>query len=347
MLKLGNMPVQANLDRDVMVSPMNEYEVLQLLLAECRDRLTAYGSEPPLREKLQPLLLFCAAVSLQEPLSQPFSAVFTMLNPLSQPVSASVSAQEVLPCSAASSGQNPCVLLHIHRSVSTAVHSCVISAGFQTAFETSSVGGMQGRWAMSFTGQAPSQTSGSIWQDNAKHLEDELSLLQSRGLSSRQRVAAQLRLAEKRIIQGALDIVRSAATCHSLPALLAVHANALLRLDKLIAAAWVYDIIEQFGSVNQHCDAFGKCMSQQHAHFLSHLQAAVLGEAKERLAPIRGVPTKEGDMTSPYSDLEAIFTNIEELPKRPVKFLSGLVSWAKGEQDPEWNKAKKKPQKRR
>lgn len=35
-----------------MVSPMNEYEVLQLLLAECRDRLTAYGSEraapPPL-----------------------------------------------------------------------------------------------------------------------------------------------------------------------------------------------------------------------------------------------------------------------------------------------------------
>ena len=36
---------QVNMDKDVVVSPMNEYEVLQLLLAECRDRLTAYGSE--------------------------------------------------------------------------------------------------------------------------------------------------------------------------------------------------------------------------------------------------------------------------------------------------------------
>lgn len=141
----------ANLENDVMVSPMNEYEVLQLLLAECRDRLTAYGSS----------------------------------------------------------------------------------------------------------------------------LEDEQSLLQSRGLSNRERVAAQLRLAEKRIIQGALDIVR------------------------------------------------------------------------RRLAPIRGVPTKEGSLTSPYSDLEEIFTSIEELPKRPVKFLSGLVSWAKGEQDPDWQKDKRKKQKQK
>lgn len=66
-----------------------------------------------------------------------------------------------------------------------------------------------------------------------------------------------------------------------------------------------------------------------------------------RLAPIRGVPTKEGSLTSPYSDLEEIFTSIEELPKRPVKFLSGLVSWAKGEQDPDWQKDKRKKQKQK
>ena len=38
---------QANLQEDVLVNQNNEYEVLQLLLAECRDRLTAYGSEVP------------------------------------------------------------------------------------------------------------------------------------------------------------------------------------------------------------------------------------------------------------------------------------------------------------
>ena len=40
------MCVQANLDRDVIVSPANEYEVLQLLLSDCRDRLTNFNSEP-------------------------------------------------------------------------------------------------------------------------------------------------------------------------------------------------------------------------------------------------------------------------------------------------------------
>ena len=37
---------QANLDRDVIVSPANEYEVLQLLLSDCRDRLTDFNSAP-------------------------------------------------------------------------------------------------------------------------------------------------------------------------------------------------------------------------------------------------------------------------------------------------------------
>ena len=35
--------LQANLDKDVIVSPANEYEVLQLLLSDCRDRLSAFN----------------------------------------------------------------------------------------------------------------------------------------------------------------------------------------------------------------------------------------------------------------------------------------------------------------
>ena len=38
-----------NFEEDVIVSPANEYEVLQLLLADCRDRFTAYGGAPPRR----------------------------------------------------------------------------------------------------------------------------------------------------------------------------------------------------------------------------------------------------------------------------------------------------------
>lgn len=39
--------VQVNFEQDSVVSPANEYEVLQLLLADMRDRLTAYPGVPP------------------------------------------------------------------------------------------------------------------------------------------------------------------------------------------------------------------------------------------------------------------------------------------------------------
>ena len=42
----------------------------------------------------------------------------------------------------------------------------------------------------------------------AGSLEDEVTLLSSAQLSKRERTACRLRLAEKRILQGALDIVR-------------------------------------------------------------------------------------------------------------------------------------------
>ena len=35
-------PMQVNFEEDRVITPANEYEVLQLLLADMRDRLTAY-----------------------------------------------------------------------------------------------------------------------------------------------------------------------------------------------------------------------------------------------------------------------------------------------------------------
>ena len=46
------LSLQANLDKDVIVSPANEYEVLQLLLSDCRDRLTNFNSTPSCRGML-------------------------------------------------------------------------------------------------------------------------------------------------------------------------------------------------------------------------------------------------------------------------------------------------------
>lgn len=34
---------QVSFEDDIIISPSNEYEVLQLLLADCRDRFSAYG----------------------------------------------------------------------------------------------------------------------------------------------------------------------------------------------------------------------------------------------------------------------------------------------------------------
>ncbi len=38
--------MQVSFDRDVIISPANEYEVLQLLMGDCRDLLSAYQGAP-------------------------------------------------------------------------------------------------------------------------------------------------------------------------------------------------------------------------------------------------------------------------------------------------------------
>jgi histone-lysine N-methyltransferase SETD3 len=59
---------------------------------------------------------------------------------------------------------------------------------------------------------------------------------------------------------------------------------------------------------------------------------------RTRLAPIRGIPTKGGGMVDPNQDLKEIFDFIEQLPATPKRFVDGLVSWARGDQDPNWGK---------
>ncbi len=74
--------------------------------------------------------------------------------------------------------------------------------------------------------------------------------------------------------------------------------------------------------------------------------SATMDAVRSRLAPIRGIPTKSGGMQDVNSDLKEIFDTIESIPTAPLKLLDTFVSWAKGEQDPDWGKATKDKPKR-
>jgi protein-histidine N-methyltransferase len=69
---------------------------------------------------------------------------------------------------------------------------------------------------------------------------------------------------------------------------------------------------------------------------------ALIGGCR-RLAPIRGIPTKSGDLADPNSDLKEIFDTFESLPSAPIKLAQGFLSWARGEQDPDWKSKGKRP----
>ena len=96
--------------------------------------------------------------------------------------------------------------------------------------------------------------------------EDDTKLLQDPRLSPGARLAARLRLGEKRILQGTLDAVR------------------------------------------------------------------------RRLAPIRGVPMKDGTLRDANADFVEIFDAWAAVPAAPKKLVDGLLSWARGDNDPEFQK---------
>ena len=59
---------------------------------------------------------------------------------------------------------------------------------------------------------------------------------------------------------------------------------------------------------------------------------------RRRLAPIRGIPTKDGSMRAANADLLEVFDVLEGLPSLPGKVGGGLTGWARGDNDPEWKK---------
>jgi protein-histidine N-methyltransferase len=57
---------------------------------------------------------------------------------------------------------------------------------------------------------------------------------------------------------------------------------------------------------------------------------------RNRLAPIRGIPTKSGKLEDPNADLLEIFETIEGVGSAPKRIWSSFTRWASGKDDPDW-----------
>ena len=56
---------------------------------------------------------------------------------------------------------------------------------------------------------------------------------------------------------------------------------------------------------------------------------------RKRLAPIRGIPTKQG-LEDPNADLMEIFDAIENLPNKPKEMFNNFKKWARGDYEDEF-----------
>mmetsp|Transcript_15687 Transcript_15687/g.49275 ORF Transcript_15687/g.49275 Transcript_15687/m.49275 type:complete len:523 (-) Transcript_15687:134-1702(-) len=65
---------------------------------------------------------------------------------------------------------------------------------------------------------------------------------------------------------------------------------------------------------------------------------ATMDGIRRRLAPIRGIPTKSGQMLDPNQDLIDIFDSIENIPNVPKQVLGGFTRWLSGKDDPDFRK---------
>lgn len=59
---------------------------------------------------------------------------------------------------------------------------------------------------------------------------------------------------------------------------------------------------------------------------------------RQRLAPIRGIPTKSGRLEDPNHDLIEIFETVEGLGSVPQRLWKGFSRWASGKDDPDWKR---------
>lgn len=59
---------------------------------------------------------------------------------------------------------------------------------------------------------------------------------------------------------------------------------------------------------------------------------------RQRLAPIRGIPSKSGRLEDPNQDLLEIFEAVEGIGSAPQRLWKGFSRWASGKDDPDWKR---------
>merc|ERR1711920_1028007 len=88
------------------------------------------------------------------------------------------------------------------------------------------------------------------------------------------------------------------------------------------------DIDEETRLINNANVAGGPSRRELSAARLRRIEKKIILDTmngvRNKLAPIRGIPTKAGTMEDPNADLLEIFEMIEDLPNAPRKFLDNL-----------------------
>lgn len=59
---------------------------------------------------------------------------------------------------------------------------------------------------------------------------------------------------------------------------------------------------------------------------------------RQRLAPIRGIPTKTGKLEDPNQDLLDIFETVEGIGSAPQNLWKSFSRWASGKDDPDFRR---------
>lgn len=59
---------------------------------------------------------------------------------------------------------------------------------------------------------------------------------------------------------------------------------------------------------------------------------------RQRLAPIRGIPTKSGKLEDPNQDLIEIFEAVEGISSAPQNLWKSFSRWASGKDDPDFKR---------
>lgn len=251
-------------DSDVIISPQNEYEVLQLVMADLRERLQGYRENqvcprrPPLadltwlapmhslatREQSRKSMCGCSGSTVvwESPGSADADAVLLQAPP----------GCSCRPCVHAA--VSPCSVDGCTLSIRAAACSIVTLLLPHAAYLCDCVG----LGNVSCT----SVPRGCLWCVQ----EEDLKMLQNPDMPPLERLAALTRRSEKDILLSTTDAVR------------------------------------------------------------------------QRLAPIRGIPTKSGKLEDPNQDLIEIFESIEGLGSAPQNIWKSFSRWASGKDDPDFKR---------